>query len=141
MGVGGARPPPFTLFTITYKVAVYAPDAEVRLQKPIFHFTYKLPFSKCRWRSGAAKNQLFILNLRKSFYSLNACGSGAPKQQFLILNTRKSFHSLNAGRKWGAKQPVFHFEYSLKLPISECRWRSGAPHGCWRVSSSPKAPT
>jgi hypothetical protein len=22
---GGARPPPFTLFTITYKVAVYAP--------------------------------------------------------------------------------------------------------------------
>ncbi len=25
MSVGGARPPPFTLFTTVYKVAVYAP--------------------------------------------------------------------------------------------------------------------
>jgi hypothetical protein len=34
--VGGARPPPFTLCTITYKVAVYAP-AERADTHPLFH--------------------------------------------------------------------------------------------------------
>ncbi len=33
---GGARPPPFTLFSITYKVAVYAP-AERAGTLPLFH--------------------------------------------------------------------------------------------------------
>ncbi len=33
---GGTRPPPFTLFTITYKVAVYAP-AERADTLPQFH--------------------------------------------------------------------------------------------------------
>jgi hypothetical protein len=34
--VGGTRPPPFTLFTITYKVAFYAP-AERADTLPVFH--------------------------------------------------------------------------------------------------------
>jgi hypothetical protein len=35
-GVRGARLPPFTIFTITYKVAVYAP-AERADKLPLFH--------------------------------------------------------------------------------------------------------
>ncbi len=34
---GGARPPPFTLFTITYKVAVYAPaERQIDRYTPIY---------------------------------------------------------------------------------------------------------
>ncbi len=33
---GGARPPPFTLFNITFKVAVYAPTG-VQIKLPLFH--------------------------------------------------------------------------------------------------------
>ncbi len=36
MSVGGARPPPFTLFTTAYKVAVYAP-VETTETLPLFH--------------------------------------------------------------------------------------------------------
>jgi hypothetical protein len=33
---GGARPPPFTIFTITYKVAVYAPAESADTHSPSF---------------------------------------------------------------------------------------------------------
>jgi hypothetical protein len=45
---GGARPPPFTLVTITYKVAVYAP-AERADTLPLFHI-YPYMYSVV-WRS------------------------------------------------------------------------------------------
>jgi hypothetical protein len=43
--VGGARPPPFTIVTITYKVAVYA-SAEQADTLPLFHlypYIYSMP--------------------------------------------------------------------------------------------------
>jgi hypothetical protein len=40
MRVGGARPPPFTTFTLTSKVAVYAP-AEWADTLTLFHLYYK----------------------------------------------------------------------------------------------------
>jgi hypothetical protein len=43
-GVHGARPPPFSLFTITYKVAVYAP-AEWADTFTLFHL-YKYMYSE-----------------------------------------------------------------------------------------------
>ncbi len=43
--VGGARPPPFTISTITYKVVVYAPD-EMADTLPLFllyPYMYSVP--------------------------------------------------------------------------------------------------
>ncbi len=47
---GGARPTPFTLFTITYKVAVYAP-AESAFSLPLFHLCpiCTLRYGRSQW--------------------------------------------------------------------------------------------
>ncbi len=58
---GGARPPPFTLFTITYKVAVYA-RAEREDTLSLFHlnpYTYSVVHTQ--WASLAGK-EMALLN-------------------------------------------------------------------------------
>jgi hypothetical protein len=64
---GGASPPPFTLFTITYKVVVYAP-AERADTLPLFHrhsicslWSYR-PARLLGWRASTTtlcRNQLY----------------------------------------------------------------------------------
>jgi hypothetical protein len=48
---GGARPPPFTLFTITYKVAVYA------LGTLTLFYLYPFVLYSVDWTSSAAIDQ------------------------------------------------------------------------------------
>jgi hypothetical protein len=95
--MGGVRPPPVTLFTITYKVAVYAPAerADTLLLFHLYPYMYSVVLFFESWRQ-----------------------SGAP----VIV---KIYHSLNTDGEVELQKPVFHFTY--KLPFSECRWRSGAP--------------
>jgi hypothetical protein len=50
MRVGGARPSPFTLFTITYKVAVYAPAerADILPLFLLYPYMYSVVHSEVR---------------------------------------------------------------------------------------------
>jgi hypothetical protein len=65
---GGARPPPFTTVTITYKVAVYAAPAEWADKLTLFHL-YQYVYSVVKTFNVARTLRTSVLDFDN--YSLN----------------------------------------------------------------------
>ncbi len=112
-GEGGARPPPFTIFTITYKAVVYAP-AERADTVPLF-LLYLYLYS-VGYKVQASFNISFALSLRFILFRKNL------RKSWNVLKIRKQFLYQVSDRVEGIDQWEKRRVYSTVVSFDRFRF-------------------